>query len=449
MTAQQARAGRDRARLTSVPVPDTDNAADMPDSPATDGARDSLPRGHADRDRDSDRERGIVLTRASAIPMRPVIWTWAERIPSGALTVIPGREGIGKSLLLAWLTAQVTNGALPGRHYGHPRPVIYAATEDSWSHTIGPRLYAAGADLDMVYRVDVRLADSIEQLTLPRDCDALAREIRRLDVALLAADPLLSLIHASIDTHRDRDLRTALEPLTRMADQTGCAVVGLAHFNKSTSSDALNLITGSRAFSAVARAVLAIARDDNAEDGSCVLSQAKNNLGRLDLPSLRYVIDSAAVPTDEGPTHVGRLRFTGESDRSVADILNDASGEADELGERDAAGGFLVDYLTTKGGQAPVADILKAARAEGIPERTLRRARSRVGVTADRSGFPARAVWTLPADHTTSPKGPQFGQFGQNPGAGRTGRTVAGPAEQPSLDHAASPTDPAGQRGQR
>ena len=47
-------------------------------------------------------------------------------------------------------------------------------------------------------------------------------------------------------------------------------------------------------FSAVARAVVAIARDTDSDDGSCVLSQAKNNLGRLDLPSLRYVIDSVA-----------------------------------------------------------------------------------------------------------------------------------------------------------
>ncbi|WP_199561917.1 hypothetical protein [Micromonospora deserti] len=33
--------------------------------------------------------------------------------------------------------------------------------------------------------------------------------------------------------------------------------------------------------------MIAIARDDDARDGSCVMSQAKNNLGRLDLPS-RY-----------------------------------------------------------------------------------------------------------------------------------------------------------------
>lgn len=223
-----------------------------------------------------------------------------------------------------------------------------------------PRLHAAGADLGLVYRVDVEQNGTISQLTLPLDCSALATEISSLGAVLLAADPLLSLIHSSIDTHRDRDLRTALEPLVALADSTGCAVVGLAHFNKSDSSDALNLITGSRAFSAVARAVIAIARDTEAEDGSCVLSQAKNNLGRLDLPSLRYVIDSIEVATEEGPASVGRVRFSGESPRSVTDILREGRTDEESRAERHAAADWLVDYLTQCGGQAPWVEIRKA-----------------------------------------------------------------------------------------
>ncbi|WP_157429657.1 AAA family ATPase [Actinomadura oligospora] len=371
--------------------------------------------------------------------MRAVQWLWSDRIPGGAISVLPGREGIGKSLLLAWLTARITRGELPGLHYGTPRPVIYAATEDSWSYTIAPRLFAAGADLDLVFRVDVERDGTVDQLTLPRDTSALVTEISRLGVALLAADPLLSLIHSRIDTHRDRELRTALEPLARLADVTGCAVVGLAHFNKSGSGDALNLITGSRAFSAVARAVLAVARDPDADDGSCVLSQAKSNLGRLDVANLRYRINSATVPTSDGDASVGVLEFTGESERGVSDILADAAGDPADHSERREAADWLRDYLTSKGGEDAFPDLLKAARAEGISERTLRRARSRAGVVTERSGFPAKTVWRLSVDHAPStafPVRPQSGQSGQPPGPGRTGRTVAGLADP---DHEPSP----------
>ncbi len=345
-------------------------------------------------------DRRVRLTPASSIRMRRAAWLWDARIPSGALTVIPGREGIGKSLILAWLAGQITRGLLPGQHAGDSRPVLYAASEDSWAHTIAPRLFAAGADLDMVYRVDVEQDGVIGQLTLPRDCSALAGEVTALGAVLLAADPLLSVIHSAIDTHRDRDLRTALEPLVALADSTGCAVVGLAHFNKSEGSDALNLITGSRAFSAVARAVVAIARDADADDGSCVLSQAKNNLGRLDLPSLRYVIDSAKVPTADGTACVGRVRFTGESDRSVTDILSDAPTPGECRSDRDAALAWLTDYLTQRGGEAPWAEIRKAARSEAIADRTLQRACSRAGITSVRVGFPSRTVWRLDDPHS-------------------------------------------------
>jgi len=85
-----------------------------------------------------------------------------------------------------------------------------------------------------------------------------------------------------------------------------------AHFNKSAGSDPLSLIMGSAAFGNVARAALRFARDTEAEDGSCIISQAKNNLGRLDLPSLRYRIDPATIDTDERPAEVEKLVMLGE-----------------------------------------------------------------------------------------------------------------------------------------
>lgn len=332
-------------------------------------------------EREEQPGRRLRLTPASAIRMRPVRWAWQDRMPAGHITLVPGREGIGKSLLLAWLTARVTRGELPGVHYGTPRPVFYAATEDSWAHTIAPRLLAAGADLAAVFRVEVVEADAmLAPLTLPRDCEVLTDEITRLGVAMLALDPLMSVIAAGIDTHRDRELRTALEPLARLADRTGCAVVGLAHFNKSASSDVSNLITGSRAFSSVTRSVVAVARDTDDDEGACVLSQAKNNLGRLDLPSLRYVIDTATVDTDEGPAHVGRLRFTGESARSVSDILSDGDSREDRSA-RDEAVDFLRTYLSD--GAKRSRDVLRAADEAQVSRMTLKRARKSLGVVTE------------------------------------------------------------------
>jgi hypothetical protein len=355
--------------------------------------------------------------------MRAVRWTWQDRIPAGALSLVPGREGIGKSQFACWLTAQVTNGTLPGTLEGEPRPVIYAATEDSWAHTVVPRLFAAGANLDAVFRVEVVLGDLELGLTLPYDCQALGEVIKERGVGMLVVDPLLSAIADSIDTHKDRQLRRALEPMVRMADDTGCAVVGLAHFSKAVGSDPLTLITGSRAFAAVSRAVLAVARDDDTEDGSCVISQAKNNLGRLDLPSLRYRIESAEVATEDGPSQVGRLHMLGETERNVRDILAEGGTDADSRTERDEAVEWLRDYLMHHGGSANRKDIVKAARADGIAETTLKRARNRLGVESGRVGvFGGGSRWSY--DPAANTFGPRSGRSGQDAEAEPNGPNV-------------------------
>ena len=99
-----------------------------------------------------------------------------------------------------------------------PRSVLVAATEDSWSHTIVPRLMAAEADLARVYRIDVLAPDGTElALTLPKDTIGLARVARETDASLIVFDPLLARLDARIDTHKDADTRRALEPLAALA----------------------------------------------------------------------------------------------------------------------------------------------------------------------------------------------------------------------------------------
>lgn len=342
--------------------------------------------------------RRLILTKASEIEPRAVLWGWEARAPAGHLILVPGREGIGKSLFLIDMCARITRGTLEGCYYGEPRNVLYCASEDSWQHTIVPRLMAAGADLDRVYRADVETTDTATggsvraELTMPRDIALVTAEVRRLEVALIALDPLMSVINSGVDTHNDRDLRTVLEPLGRLADQTGAMIIGLAHFNKSAGSDPLNLVTGSRAFTAVVRSVIAIARDDKSEDRHCVVSQEKNNLGKLDLPSLTYVIEQVTIKTADGNAATARIRFTGESDRSVRDILADTETPADRT-ERAQCAEWLRGKLTA--GPQPSADIEAEGKALGYSESTINRARKHLRIRATKARRGRRPGWLL------------------------------------------------------
>ncbi|MFG2299426.1 AAA family ATPase [Actinacidiphila glaucinigra] len=343
-------------------------------------------------------QRRIKLTAASTIAPEPVIWAWepelqAGRIPAGALTLAAGREGTGKSSFGIWLAARLSRGELPGTFCGHPKNVFYAAVEDSWSRTLVPRLIAAGADLERVFRVDAEdIFRGETMISLPMDVSLIEQAIAEYDVAALIVDPLMSTLGSSTDAHRTQDVRQALEPLVRMAERTKALTLGIAHFNKGNSTDASQLISGSGAFKDLARAVLAFARDRETDEQ--VMTQTKNSLGRLDLPSLSYCIEGFDVETSKGTANVGRLVFTGVSERSVEDTLA-APVDRDEVGERDEARAWLVDYLTDAGGEAPAGEVIKAAEKDGFSKRTLQRARAKAGVTSQKSGFGKEWVWVL------------------------------------------------------
>jgi hypothetical protein len=86
----------------------------------------------------------------------------------------------------------------------------------------------------------------------------------------------------TINDHRAKDVRTALEPLVAVADRTGCLMLAIVHFNKGNGVDAATLLSGSHAFRDLPRATFAFAATKTEK----VFSQVKNSLGRDDLPSL-------------------------------------------------------------------------------------------------------------------------------------------------------------------
>lgn len=347
---------------------------------------------------DEPGDRRIRLTAASSIKPRPVRWLWDQRVALGTLCLLGGREGIGKSLIAYAKAAQVTRGMLQGVYFDEPRAVIVAATEDSWEHTIVPRLMAAGADLDLIYRVDVTVIDGPDtEITLPSDLSQIEESVADVGAALILLDPIMSRLHASLDTHKDAEVRLALEPLVALADRSRAAVLGIIHVNKSGGSDALNMLMASRAFGAVARSVLfamASPEDENIK----LLGQPKNNLGRNDLPTLTYQITGAHVAdTDEGEIWTGRIDWLGETALSIAEALVASGEDADTRTATKDAVAWLGDYLKSVGGCAASVAVKENGAHVGHSLRTLQRARSTLKITTESSGFPRQTYWRLPS----------------------------------------------------
>jgi hypothetical protein len=351
---------------------------------------------------ESSAARQARITWADKIEPEPVTWAWKTgddgRIPTASLSIAAGREGTGKSSFGILTSALITNGTLPGCFHGAPRRVLYVAIEDSWKFTLVPRLIAAGADRSKVGRFEVVTVEGDEvTLSLPLDNTLLERTIVENEIAMVVIDPIMSVISDRIDTHVSRDVRRALDPLAKIAERTGCVILGVAHFNKASGTDAASLLSGSHAFRDVPRSLFGFARDDS--DGSRVMTQVKNSLGRDDLPSLSYKMESAFVDTKWGLAETARFVFGGESERSVADFLRDSRRDSDDPEERRSAASWIKDYLNQVGGKALVKDVLAAGKAVGYAEQTLKNVRRKVADT-DQSGFGKDQVhkWILRTD---------------------------------------------------
>lgn len=363
----------------------------------------------------ADKGRHLRVTWAHDIEMKPVRWLWSGetdhegRIPQGMLVLIAGREGTGKSSVMYTVAAQVTNGTLPGIHYGTPKAVFVAAYEDSWQHTIKPRLAAAGADMSRVGRVEVQAAGGPMSMSLPNDNRALEDAINAHDAAMVILDPLMSSLDAQMKSKDYQSVYQALLPIAGIADRTGCAFVGITHFNKSTGTDPMARIMGSAAFAGVVRGALIVHKVKPDEtivvkgadpfalpDEMYLLGHEKNNVGRK-LPTLVYSISEKLVgSTAEGDVYAPRVIWHGETDETVASRMESEETPNRRETKTSVAREWLWGHMSD-GEWHEKPDVLAAAKEAGHAQRTIERAANELIETGKAKKYhvpPRAAMWT-------------------------------------------------------
>lgn len=206
---------------------------------------------------DSSNGRVVLLNGADLTP-EPVQWLWNGWLALGKLHILAGAPGQGKTTLAMAVAATVSiGGRWPDGGRSLPGRVVIWTGEDDPADTLLPRLIAAGADRARCHFVS---GVDCNGRALPFDpaqhLQALQAEIRKLgDVRLLVVDPVVSAVAG--DSHKNTEVRRALQPLVDLAAACGCAVLGISHFSKGgAGQDPAQRVVGSIAFTAVARVVL-------------------------------------------------------------------------------------------------------------------------------------------------------------------------------------------------
>lgn len=261
-----------------------------------------------------------------------------------------------------------------------------------------PRLMAAGADLSRCHIIEaVRERGAPRQFSLCRDLERLEQLLDRIaDARLLTVDVIDSYL-GDTDSHRNAAVRGVLAPLAELAARRRLAVLGLTHFRKDGADRAVLRFMGSVAFVGQARAgwICTPERDEEGEPTNRRLFVCgKGNLAP-DIGGLAYRIEGCAVGDESIPT----ARIVWEEGAVMVgadDVLAPprSAEEADRRTQVDDAEAWLRSYL----GDAwwPSLDVTKAARAAGISQRTLERARSRAGCQRWQAAVGAPWLMALP-----------------------------------------------------
>jgi hypothetical protein len=403
-------------------------------------ARDRSRTGRRDR---SSRAASVSFRPSSEVRPEPVEWAWEGRVPTGAVTLLVGAPGLGKSTVSIDLAARLSRGEADGDLNGEPVIVAMATAEDAIAATVLPRLVAARADRSMVRLIQVEDEDGQRTLTLPTDTEPLAARVREEGVRLVIIDPLVAHLPAEVNSHRDQDVRRAIAPLARMAEESGAAVLAIVHLNKSDTTEVLARVSGSVGFVAASRSVLLLGRDPQDQHGPTrVLAHVKSNLA-VAAPALRLRLDPRTI--DEGRA----IEAAAVTWLEVADGVHPAQllssgterGQASEEAET-----FL--RVELRDGLRPAEELRKEAERAGIRWATLRRAKEALKVRSERFGFGSegRWYWTLPdppigarkdaqspeGEHLWSPSGetPQVGPIdAQENGTEHLPGTYGGPEE--------------------
>ena len=209
--------------------------------------------------------------------------------------------------------------------------------------------------------------------SLSRDLPQLEAKIVETGAVLVTIDPFSAYLGAT-DSYKDSDIRRVLTPLAALAERTRVVVVAVMHLTKDDKRRAVSRGLGSMAFIAASRVTLAVGRDpdDSDPNGRRIVAPIKANLSEP-APALAFRLTDGRFTWDDQPP----------AEVDVDEVLGGV--RSDDRAEREDAKAFLLEVLAK--GPVPSTEIEKDAKANGIAQRTLFRAKSSLGVQAKRNGF--------------------------------------------------------------
>ncbi len=337
---------------------------------------------------------GVELICGTDLDPKSIAWIWNNWLAAGKFHLLAGAPGTGKTTIALSLAATITiGGQWPDGSNCQPGNVLIWSGEDDPQDALLPRLIAHGVDRSHVYFVsDVFEHNKPRAFDPSRDMLKLYEKAMQLgEVRLIIVDPVVNAVAS--DSHKNGEVRRDLQPLVELGDKLKAAILGISHFTKGTiGRDPIERVTGSIAFGALARVVLATAKmTDPNGNLKRVLVKVKSNyspdgggynyqIEQIELENFKEVFSSQVI---WGEPVIGNAR------ELLVDI-ND-QGNPDERSILAEAMNFLTVLLAD--GPLPKKEVSERAKDAGFRDITIRRAKTSLGVEAVHEGYGKGSVW--------------------------------------------------------
>ena len=346
------------------------------------------------------------LVAMSTLKAKRREWLWSQRIPFGAITLLTGKKGAGKSSLASEIAACVTSGRrLPGSNVRlSPMNVCHVVREEDVEQEPFARAEEQGADRKRLLVLPPakplpwsHVRDRASRMRARNDW--LEDMIRRHHVRVLTADPITSLIvHETGNALRDE-----LTELTILFAKYNVACIGIIHLTKSWGGTIIGTIRGGGQWSEVTRSILAVARLKPSDPRSpIVFGTVDINIAVGDVPYLAFRLEPHSA-------HRERVRLVWEDDNklppriSLDDLVKQACKEGKTLSTKSAQVDAALLEILANGVTLPEAEVKREVKQRvGAGDRTIEKRKRSLGIVSERHG--GRWYWGLPTTVQTTPQ---------------------------------------------
>ena len=334
----------------------------------------------------------VILTCGADLTPQPVRWLWQYWLAMGKLHILAGAPGQGKTTIALAMAATITiGGRWPDGSRCLPGNVLIWSGEDDPADTLVPRLIAAGADRARCYFIEgARRDGEVVPFDPARDLGQLLEAIDSIGgISLLVIDPIVSAVTG--DSHKNTEVRRALQPLVDLAAKCDCAVLGITHFAKGgQGTDPAQRVVGSVAFTAVARVVTVAPKVKGDEEGqdTRILARSKSNIGPDDGGFQYHLEQSEPLPG----IHASHIAWGKAVEGTARELLTDPDdGPQDDAS--DAVELLRAELDTVRWKSCDEA--AKPLKAAGFSKKQIWAASKKVGVMRKKDGMKGGWMWRL------------------------------------------------------